>query len=164
MANLGLINYLKQNGIEPLLTKVGDKYVFESLSKEKLSLGGETSGHIIFKDIADTGDGLICALQFLAVLKKSGKKPSWYKEKWQKYPLNLLPVKTPKKVPLEEVDGFLPYLEKLQKQLGQTGRILVRYSGTEPLLRILVEGKNKKEVQKLSLDIAEFYKIKMNIC
>ena len=163
MANLGLINYLKQNGIEPLLTKVGDKYVFESLKKEKLSLGGETSGHIIFKDIADTGDGLICALQFLAVLKKSGKKPSWYKEQWQKYPLNLVPVKTPKKVPLEEVDGFLPYLEKLQKQLGQTGRILVRYSGTEPLLRILVEGQNKKEVQKISLDIADYYKIKMKI-
>ncbi len=163
MANLGLINYLKQNGIEPLLTKVGDKYVFESLNKEKLSLGGETSGHIIFKDIADTGDGLICALEFLAVLKKSGKKPSWYKEQWQKYPLNLLPVRTPKKVPLEEVDGFLSYLEKLQKQLGQTGRILVRYSGTEPLLRILVEGQNKEEVQKLSLDIAEFYKIKMKI-
>ena len=98
MANLGLINYLKRNGIEPLLTKVGDKYVFESLKKEKLSLGGETSGHIIFKDIADTGDGLICALQFLSVLKKSGKKPSWYKEQWQKYPLNLVPVKTPKKV------------------------------------------------------------------
>ena len=66
-------------------------------------------------------------------------------------------------MPLEEVDGFLPYLEKLQKQLGQTGRILVRYSGTEPLLRILVEGQNKEEVQKLSLDIAEYYKIKMKI-
>ena len=102
-------------------------------------------------------------MQFLSVLKKSGKKPSLYKEQWQKYPLNLVPVKTPKKVPLEEVDGFLPYLEKLQKQLGQTGRILVRYSGTEPLLRILVEGQNKKEVQKISLDIADYYKIKMKI-
>ena len=163
MANLGLINYLKKNGIEALLTKVGDKYVFESLKKEKLSLGGETSGHIIFKNIADTGDGLICALQFLSVLKRSGKKPSWYKEQWQKYPLNLLPVKTPKKVPLEKVEGFLPYLEKPQKKLGQTGRILVRYSGTEPLLRILVEGQNEKEVKKISLDIADYYKIKMRI-
>ena len=163
MANLGLINYLRQNKIEPLLTKVGDKYVFETLEKEKLSLGGETSGHIIFKDIADTGDGLICALQFLAVLKRSGKKPSWYKDQWQKYPLNLLPVKTPKKVPLEQVEGFLPYLDRLQKQLGQKGRILVRYSGTEPLLRILVEGQNKEKVQQLSLAIAEYYKTKMKI-
>ena len=163
MANLGLINYLKQNKIEPLLTKVGDKYVFESLKKEKLSLGGETSGHIIFKDIADTGDGLICALQFLAVLKRSGKKPSWYKEQWQKYPLKLVAVRTPKKVALEEVNGFLPYLDKLQKQLGQTGRILVRYSGTEPLLRILVEGQNKEQVHKLSTEIAEYYKKKMKI-
>lgn len=163
MANLGLINYLKQNSIEPLLTKVGDKYVFESLKKEKLSLGGETSGHIIFKDIADTGDGLICALQFLAVLKRSGKKPSWYKEQWQKYPLKLVAVRTSKKVALEKVDGFLPYLEKLQKQLGQTGRILVRYSGTEPLLRILVEGQNKEQVHKLSAEIAEYYKKKMKI-
>lgn len=161
MANLGLINYLKHNGVTPILTKVGDKYVFEALDKEDLSLGGETSGHIIFKDIFNTGDGILCALQTLALIKESGHKPAWFKDLWQKYPLKLVQVKVDKKTPLEEVEGFISYVAELEKSMGEKGRIVVRYSGTEPLLRILVEGEDKTQVEDFAQKTADFYKSKI---
>lgn len=157
MANLGLINFLKQNGIEPVLTKVGDKYVFEALDKEDLSIGGETSGHVIFRDISKAGDGILCALQLLAIVKYSGKPASAVKDMWTKYPLKLVPVKVEKKTPLEQVEGFLPYVDQLQKSMGGKGRIVVRYSGTEPLLRILVEGEDKNLVEETAAKVEKFY-------
>ncbi|MDR0646678.1 MAG: phosphoglucosamine mutase [Elusimicrobiota bacterium] len=158
MANLGLINFLKQNGIEPVLTAVGDKYVFEALEKEGLSLGGETSGHIILRNIAPTGDGVLCALQLLSIIKLSGKKPSWFKKQWKKYPLELISVWVDKKIPLEEVKGFLDYVKTLESQMGGAGKIFVRYSGTEPLLRILVEGEDEKQVAEIARKTEDFYK------
>jgi phosphoglucosamine mutase len=158
MANLGLINFLKQNGIEPVLTDVGDKYVFDALEKENLSLGGETSGHIILRGIAPTGDGTLCALQLLSIIKQSGKKPSWFKKQWKKYPLKLVPVQVAQKIPLEQVDGFLDYVKKLEAQMNGKGRIFVRYSGTEPLLRILVEGEDENQVEQIARQTADFYK------
>lgn len=165
MANLGLINFLKANGIEPVLTKVGDKYVFEALDKDNLSIGGETSGHVIFRDISRAGDGVLCALQLLAIVKYSGKPASYVKDLWTKYPLKLVPVKVAEKTPLEQIDGFLPYVEELQKGMGAKGRIVVRYSGTEPLLRILVEGEDKTLVEETASKVADFYlsKIKAGV-
>lgn len=165
MANLGLINFLKANGIEPVLTKVGDKYVFEALDKENLSIGGETSGHVIFRDISRAGDGILCALQLLAIVKYSGRPASYVKDLWTKYPLKLVPVKVAEKTPLEQIDGFLPYVEELQKNMGAKGRIVVRYSGTEPLLRILVEGEDKTLVEETASKVADFYlsKIKAGV-
>ena len=164
MANLGLINYLKANGIEPVLTKVGDKYVFEELMKNDLSIGGETSGHIIFKDIAPAGDGILTALQLLGIVKSSGKKLSHFKNMWQKYPLKLVPVKVEKKIPLEEIDGFCPYLKELENSMGEKGRIVVRYSGTEPLLRVLVEDENKEKVEDICQKVVTFYESKVKNC
>lgn len=161
MANLGLINYLKAQGIEPVLTKVGDKYVFEELLRHNLSIGGETSGHIIFRDIAPAGDGILTAIQLLAVLKTSGKKLSYFKKLWSKYPLKLVPVKVEEKIPLEDVDGFLPFIENLEKTMGGNGRILVRYSGTEPLLRVLVEGEDKNQVEQVAQETVNYYKSKV---
>jgi phosphoglucosamine mutase len=157
MTNLGLINYLKQNGVEPVLTAVGDKYVFEALEKEDLSLGGETSGHVIFRDILGTGDGTLCALQLLAIVIASGHKPSWLKKQWRKYPLKLIPVKVSRKPPLESVPGFVDYIGQLEEQMGTRGRIFARYSGTEPLLRILVEGEDKNQVEDFAQKVADFY-------
>ncbi len=157
MANLGLINFLKHKGITPILTKVGDKYVFEALDKDDLSLGGETSGHVIFRNIANTGDGILCALQLLAIIKQSGKKASYFKSLWQKYPLKLIPVKVSKKIPLDEIEGFSDYVSALEAQMGENGRVLIRYSGTEPLLRILVEGQDKGQVEQIAADIKDFY-------
>ncbi len=164
MANLGLINYLKASGIEPVLTKVGDKYVFEELTKNNLSVGGETSGHIIFRDIAPAGDGILTAIQLLGILKSSGKKLSHFKNLWQKYPLKLVPVKVEKKIPLEEIDGFCPYLKELENSMGEKGRIVVRYSGTEPLLRVLVEDENKENVEDICQKVVTFYKSKVKTC
>ncbi|MDR0953090.1 MAG: phosphoglucosamine mutase [Elusimicrobiota bacterium] len=160
MANLGLINFLKQNGIEPVLTQVGDKYVLEAMEKEDLSLGGETSGHIIFRDISRAGDGILCALQVLSIVKQSGKKPSWFKKQWTKYPLRLLQVKVQEKTPLDKIEGFLPYIKQLEESMQGKGRIFVRYSGTEPLLRILVEGQDEKQVEELAQKSVDFYKMK----
>ena len=157
MANLGLINFLKANGIEPVLTKVGDKYVFEALDKEDLSIGGETSGHIIFRNISLAGDGILCALQLLAIVKYSGKPASAVKDLWVKYPLKLVPVKVREKTPLDKVEGFLEYVDNMQKAMGGKGRIVVRYSGTEPLLRILVEGEDKALVEETAEKVARYY-------
>ena len=164
MANLGLINFLKANGVEPVLTKVGDKYVFEELTKNNLSIGGETSGHVIFRDIAPAGDGILTALQLLGIVKNTGKKLSHFKNMWQKYPLKLVPVKVEKKIPLEEVDGFCPYLKELESSMGDKGRIVVRYSGTEPLLRVLVEDESKEKVEDICQKVVEFYKSKVKTC
>ncbi len=164
MANLGLINFLKKNGIKPVLTKVGDKYVFEELMTQNLSIGGETSGHIIFKDVAPAGDGILTALQLLNILKSSGKKLSYYKNLWQKYPLKLVPVKVESKIPLEEIDGFCEYVKELENSMGEKGRIVVRYSGTEPLLRVLVEDENKDTVEDICQKVVNFYKSKVKNC
>ena len=160
MANLGLINFLKANAIEPVLTKVGDKYVFEELEKDDLSIGGETSGHVIFRDISQAGDGILCALQLLAIVKYSGRPASAVKDMWTKYPLKLVPVKVTEKTPLEQVDGFLDYVDVMQKAMGEKGRIVVRYSGTEPLLRILVEGEDKALVEETAEKVAQYYRSK----
>lgn len=164
MANLGLINFLKANGVEPVLTKVGDKYVFEELIKNNLSVGGETSGHIIFRDIAPAGDGILTALQLIGIVQSTGKKLSHYKNMWQKYPLKLVPVKVEKKIPLEEVDGFCPYIKELESSMGDKGRIVVRYSGTEPLLRVLVEDESKDKVEDICQKVVSFYKSKVKTC
>lgn len=167
MANLGLINFLKSSGITPLLTQVGDKYVFEALEEGGLSLGGETSGHIIFKNLANTGDGILCALQLVNLIKESGKAASWHKNCWSRYPLKLIPVKVVKKIPLEEIEGFNSYVKELEDSMGEKGRILVRYSGTEPLLRILVEGEDKAQVEDYAQKVAVYYKSKTedkNLC
>ncbi len=161
MANLGLINFLKSRGISPALTQVGDKYVFEELAKDNLSLGGETSGHVIFRDIFSAGDGILAAIQLLGIILLDGKKPSYYKTLWQRYPLKLTALKVKTKVPLEDIEGFLPLVSDLEKQMAGKGRTVIRYSGTEPVLRILVEGESKTQVEEISQKLKEFYQSKV---
>lgn len=157
MANLGCINYLKENGIEVELTTVGDKYVSEALEKENLSIGGETSGHIIFRRFTNTGDGILSALQFLQHVKRSGKPASYYRDQWEKYPSQLKAVPVTAKPALDSLDGFLPGVAALEKQMNGKGRVIVRYSGTEPKLRILVEGKDAKMVSEVIEQIENLY-------
>ncbi|MBQ8033131.1 MAG: hypothetical protein IJ266_04175, partial [Elusimicrobiaceae bacterium] len=117
MANLGCINYLKENGVDVKLTTVGDKYVAQALEQEDLSIGGETSGHIIFRRFSNTGDGILSALQFLQFVKKSGKPMSWFLDQWQKYPSKLKAVAVTSKPPLESLDGFLPELAQIEQTM-----------------------------------------------
>ena len=163
MANLGCINYLKENGVDVELTTVGDKYVSQALEKENLSIGGETSGHIIFRDFANTGDGILSALQFLQFVKKSGKPASWFFDQWQKYPSELKAIAVTSKPPLESLEGFLPGVAKIEQTMHGKGRVVVRYSGTEPKLRILVEGQEKEMVARVLKEVEELYQQKTEV-
>ncbi|MBR2082341.1 MAG: phosphoglucosamine mutase [Elusimicrobiaceae bacterium] len=163
MANLGCINYLKEHGVSVELTTVGDKYVSEALEKENLSIGGETSGHIIFRQFANTGDGILSALQFLQFVKKSGKPVSWFLDQWQKYPSQLKAVAVSSKPPLESLEGFLPGVAKIEETMHGKGRVVVRYSGTEPKLRILVEGQEEAMVNRVLKEVEELYQQKTEV-
>ncbi len=154
MANLGCINYLKDAGVQVELTPVGDKYVAQTLEKLGLAVGGETSGHIIFPHYSNTGDGILSALQFLQFAKQSGQPVSAFAAKWEKYPCELRAVKVEQKPALDSLPGFWDGINALESQLGGKGRVFVRYSGTEPKLRILVEGADAALVRRTA-DAAE---------
>ncbi len=160
MANLGCINFLKDAGVEMEQTPVGDKYVSQVLEKEGLAVGGETSGHIIFPHFSNTGDGILSALQFLQFAKKSGLSMSEFAYRWTKYPCELRAIKSETKPALESLPGFLEGIQTLQNRLGGKGRIYVRYSGTEPKLRILVEGPEESIVSQTAQEAEDLYRSK----
>ncbi len=157
MSNSGIINRLKEAGIAVTQVPVGDKYVSQAMEREDLSIGGEASGHIIFRDFLPTGDGLLTAVQLLALLKLSGRKLSEFKKLLPKYPQSLKALTVKTKVPLEDIPGFENRLHEYETAL-RGGRVFVRYSGTEPKLRVLVEGPDKAQVEQMSQDIIQYYK------
>lgn len=163
MANLGCINYLKEHGVDVELTTVGDKYVSEALEKGGLCIGGETSGHIIFRQFANTGDGVLSALQFLQFVKRSGKPVSWFFDQWKRYPSKLKAVAVKQKPPLDALEGFLPGVAEIEKRMNGKGRVVVRYSGTEPKLRILVEGEEEKLVDRVMEEVETLYRQKTEV-
>jgi len=164
MTNLGCINFLKERGVQMELTPVGDKYVARELAEQGLAIGGETSGHIIFSKFANTGDGILSALQFLQFAKKSGLSVSQFAYQWKKYPCELRALKVKEKPELESLPGFMEGLSELEAQLRGKGRILVRYSGTEPKLRILVEGADEEVVKQVAKDTETLYLEKTGSC
>ncbi|MGB2579944.1 phosphoglucosamine mutase [Elusimicrobium simillimum] len=161
MANLSVINFLKEKGMDVELTGVGDKYVSEALEIEGLTVGGETSGHIIFNEISPTGDGILAALQLSAFALENKTNLSAFHDLWHKYPALLTAVKVENKVPLEEVDGFEQLIKELEDSFKGKGRIIVRYSGTEPKLRILVEGEDDGLVKDISCRLEEHFRAKV---
>ncbi|MCL2887733.1 MAG: phosphoglucosamine mutase [Elusimicrobia bacterium] len=161
MANLGAINFLKESGIGVDLTGVGDKYVADALDRQGLAIGGETSGHIIFHDLSPTGDGILAALQTAKTAVTQNRPLSYFYDLWHKYPSVLTAVKVTKKTPLEKVEGFSALTEKLEADFKGKGRIFVRYSGTEPKLRILVEGEDTKKVNAAAKKLEEHFKARV---
>ena len=159
MSNQALEDFLAQKGIELFRCDVGDKYVLEVMQKEGLNFGGEQSGHIILSDYAKTGDGLAAALQVVALILKQKRKASEVLNLFTPYPQILANLKIKNKIPLEQIDGFKSMLKELEK-LGL--RTLIRYSGTENLLRILLEGKDAKLVSKKIKDVENFFDEKLN--
>ena len=141
MANLGLYKALDANKIDYIQTAVGDKYVFEEMQKENYWIGGEQSGHIIFLEHAVTGDGLLTALKILEIMKNTGKTLQELSEGLFIYPQLLKNVTVNDKNECLKNENLKAVIDSVAKELGNEGRILVRPSGTEPLIRVMVEAK-----------------------
>jgi phosphoglucosamine mutase len=155
MSNQGLEEYLKANGIELYRSDVGDKHVLEVMKKIGSNFGGEQSGHIIFSDFAKTGDGLVSALQVLAYIISTNKKTSEAFDIFELYPQEQDNIKISQKRPIDKIKGS----KELLKEIESKGmRHLVRYSGTENLMRILIEGKDKKELKAMMEKTVDFFK------
>ncbi len=140
MSNLGLERALKQHGIGLIRTSVGDKYVLEEMIRRKAPLGGEQSGHIIFRDYATTGDGLLTALRVLDAMRASGRNLDELTAQMTTYPQLLVNVRVRERKPLSELDKVSAEIRRTESEFGDAGRVLVRFSGTEPLARVMVEG------------------------
>ena len=148
MANMGLEKALADRGISLARTKVGDKYVLEEMIKSGATLGGEQSGHIIFREQATTGDGLLTARMMFDIITASGKPLSELKKRLTVFPQKLENVRVSRKPPFEEVPVVAEAIEQSEHALGAAGRVLVRYSGTEPLVRIMVEAEDPAMVEE----------------
>ncbi len=132
MSNFGLDETVESHGGRVLRTKVGDRYVIEEMMRENYNVGGEQSGHMIFRDFATTGDGIVSALQVLRIMIETGKPLSELKKVLRKYPQAQRNLKVRVKPPLEELTGVQTLLVEAEKALDGKGRVLLRYSGTEP--------------------------------
>ncbi|AGA68152.1 phosphoglucosamine mutase [Desulfitobacterium dichloroeliminans LMG P-21439] len=158
MSNLGLYIALKDAGIKIHETQVGDRYVMEELLNTGAKLGGEQSGHIIFLDYNTTGDGLLTALQLMAVLKEQGKPISKLAAQMQRLPQVLINVKVKDKKKSMENPYVLQKVEEVKRFLGDRGRVLVRPSGTESLVRVMVEGQDHDQLTRLAQSVVEIIK------
>jgi len=155
MTNLGMEHGLKKLNINLIRAKVGDRYVMEMLNDHKGILGGENSGHIICLDRTTTGDGIIAALQIMAEMQASGRSLYELKSGMHKYPQILVNIKTDKKVNLDADENIKKSVSAIEKKLGDTGRVLLRASGTEPLIRVMVEGQNEETVKNFAQQLTE---------
>ncbi len=157
MSNYGLLRYLRGLGVEAVITPVGDRHVTEAIEREGLSLGGENSGHIVFRDFAPTGDGMLTALQTLAAWRESNGPMSALGRLYKPTPQTLKAVHVKDKPALELLTQTQAAIADASRRLTGRGRVFVRYSGTEPVLRVLVEGPVVAENHKLCESIAAVY-------
>jgi phosphoglucosamine mutase len=154
MSNAGLEAAIKNAGGKMLRTAVGDKNVIDERLRNHFNFGGEQSGHLIFRDYASTGDGLVAALQILRIMKAKGRPLSQLAKCWTRFPQLVTNVKVREKKPLAELDGVNQLVADAEKELSaQGGRVLLRYSGTEPKVRLLVEGREAATLEKWSAKI-----------
>jgi phosphoglucosamine mutase len=161
MSNIGLEIALRERGIEMVRTAVGDKYVMEEMVKRGFALGGEQSGHVIFSDHLFTGDGLATALNVLRIMADTGKELSQLASALVTYPQVLVNVRVKQRTDLKTVPEVADAMRQVEQRLEGNGRLLVRYSGTEPLLRIMLEGKDDSEIRKWANEIADVVKEKL---
>ncbi|MBQ3842096.1 MAG: phosphoglucosamine mutase [Ruminiclostridium sp.] len=160
MSNLGFHTYMKEHGISTVCTAVGDRYVLEEMLKSGYNIGGEQSGHIIFLDHATTGDGQLTAVKLISLLSQSDRPLSAYNEEFADYPQLLVNVKITdeNKGKWDKNDAILASIKEAEDVLGSDGRVLVRESGTEPLVRVMIEGKDAKKVELYTNKIADTIK------
>jgi phosphoglucosamine mutase len=158
MSNIGLEIALQQADIGMVRCPVGDKYVMEEMLKRGLSLGGEQSGHIIFADHLFTGDGLATSLNVLKTMKATNRTLGSLASDFKKFPQVLLNLRVKERVALETLPDVVSVMRSVESRLGSDGRLLVRYSGTEPLLRVMLEGRDDGEIRKWGQEIIEAVK------
>ena len=155
MSNIGLEIGLREAGIDMVRCPVGDKYVMEEMIRRDLSLGGEQSGHVIFSEYLFTGDGLATSLNVLRTMAATGRTLSDLASELTTYPQVLVNVRVDRKVDLDTVPEVASVISTVESRLAGNGRLLIRYSGTEPLLRIMIEGKDQREIAAWAEEIAE---------
>jgi phosphoglucosamine mutase len=158
MSNFGLDRVIKANGGKVVRTRVGDRYVLKEMRDHGYNFGGESSGHLTFLDYTTASDGIISALKLLSVIQKRGKKLSEIAMVMEKLPQALINVKVHDKKPIEQLPKVQKTIARAEATLGSKGRVLVRYSGTEPLVRILVEGEKEHLIKEIAQDIANSFK------
>ena len=163
MTNLGMEHGLKKIGLKLVRANVGDRYVMELLTKNKSILGGENSGHIICLDRTTTGDGIVSALQVMAEIYKTGKSLNELKSGMDKYPQVLINVKTHRKADPDKLESLQKTKKEIEKKMGDSGRVLLRASGTEPLIRVMVEGEEEVLVRKYAEELAESVKDALSV-
>lgn len=155
MSNIALELLLKKHGIKTIYADVGDRYITGKMFQGEYNLGGEQSGHIIFSDNINTGDGIISALKLLAIMVKTGSPLSELRKNFVPYPQVLLNIDVPYKKNIAEMSKVKDKIAYNNKKLKGNGRVFVRYSGTQNYLRVLVEGKDQDEINKIGIDIKE---------
>jgi phosphoglucosamine mutase len=155
MSNMALENFIRGKGVGFVRTEVGDRYVVEAMRSRDCNLGGEKSGHIIFLDHTTTGDGTLAALQVLAIMKREGRKLSELSKIIDLYPQLLLNVKIRKKKELSKIKGLPELLDRNETRLHGKGRINIRYSGTEPISRVMVEGEDVALIKEIADELAD---------
>ena len=163
MSNLGLNKYARDNGLELLQTKVGDRYVLEEMLKNGFNLGGEQSGHVILLDYNPTGDGILTSLMLIKTILEENKKASELGSLVKKYPQTLVNAKvnSEKKYDYEKDEEIKKAIDKLEKEFAGNGRVLIRPSGTEPLVRVMIEGENQDYISQKANEIAKLIEEKL---
>ena len=154
LSNLGLEKSVEGMGLELVRTPVGDRHVVEAMRAGGYNLGGEQSGHVVFREHATTGDGLITALQVLARMRLTGKPLSELRRVFERFPQTMITVGVAEKPPLETLPSVTDLIGEIEKSMAGSGRVLVRYSGTEPAVRVMVEGSDEQRVGEYAEEIA----------
>ncbi len=162
MSNIGLEVALKKEGIKMVRSAVGDRYILEKMLSHGYNFGGEQSGHIIFFDLNTTGDGILSALQVMATMKKNNKKLSELSTIMQKFPQVIENVEITHKKDLDSIPEIKKAIATAEKTLSDKGRVLVRYSGTQSLCRVMVEGQDEKEIKGIAQNLVQLIGNKLN--
>ncbi len=157
MSNIGLSHFLESLGISHVKTRVGDRNVFQGMQETGAVLGGENSGHVIFSDYHTTGDGMFCALKLLDILLETQKPLSELARVFTSYPqiLENVTISDASRPDVNQIPEIARVIDQVKENLGKKGRVLIRYSGTQPLLRVMVEGQDRAEIQKFCREICQ---------
>lgn len=163
MSNLGLQKAFEAYGIEMVRTPVGDKYVLEEMLKRGAVLGGEQSGHVIFAEYATTGDGLLTALKVLEIMRETGKSLDALAEEIKTFPQKLVNIRVKQKRPLAELTSVQTEIRAAEQEFNGSGRVVVRFSGTEPLARVMIEAETQAQVDKWTGRIADAIRAELGV-